>query len=98
MLSAIAEVDLVVRLQKWAFCRKSGGRKQFATVGQYALDGGDLYALDDYIHPTVFEPDEFDELLRRVRTVLVPRLKSDRTAGNSIIAPTTLRTAHVSRF
>jgi hypothetical protein len=50
-------------------------RKKFiATVSNYALAGDDLYALEDLGIRSVLEAHEFDELLLRVRSDLLPRL------------------------
>jgi energy-coupling factor transporter ATP-binding protein EcfA2 len=78
LLSAVPEVDLAARLHEVGLLPEERRKEFIATVSEYALDGSDLYALDDYTIRRLFEPDEFDELLRRVRTELVPKLKSVR--------------------
>lgn len=54
-------------------------RKEFiATVSEYAVEGQDLYALEDAEIRGVFEDHEFEELLVRVHTELLPRLDDVR--------------------
>ncbi|HEY3382533.1 MAG TPA: hypothetical protein VGK32_12235 [Vicinamibacterales bacterium] len=78
LLSAVPEVTLAARLHELGLLPEEHRKQFIATVSEYALDGSDLYALDDYTIRGVFEPEEFGELLERVRTELVPRLKSVR--------------------
>ncbi len=77
-LSAVPEVDLAVRLHELGLLPE-GRREQFiATVSGYALEGEDLYALQDTGIRSVFKDHEFEELLVLVRTELLPRLKEVR--------------------
>ncbi len=78
MLSAVPEVNLAARLHELGLLPEERRREFIATVSEYALDGSDLSALDDYTIRDLFEPDEFDALVKRVRTELVPKLKSVR--------------------
>ena len=73
-LSAVSEVDLAVRLHEVGLLPEDKRRTFVDTVSEYAIQGEDLYAMDDADVRGMFEDDEFDELLRNVRTQLVPRL------------------------
>jgi hypothetical protein len=78
MLSAMAEVALVVTLNKLGILPEEHRRQFIATVSQYAIDGDDLTAMNNKSIRTVFKDEEFDELKERVRSELLPRLEEVR--------------------
>jgi hypothetical protein len=78
MLSAMSEVSLVVRLHTLGLLPEQYRRRFIETVSQYAADGDDLAALSSMPIRGVFGDGEFDELKRRVRSELLPRLDDVR--------------------
>ena len=74
MLNAVSEVDLAVRLHEFGLLPDDTRKKFIAAVGQYAVTGQDLYALQDDDLQSVFKEDELDELVGRVQTELLPQL------------------------
>lgn len=77
-LSAVSEVDLAVRLHEFELLPEDKRKKFVATVSEYAVRGEDLYALDDVDIQSMFKDQEFERLLKRVRTQLLPRLNDVR--------------------
>lgn len=77
-LSAVAEVDLAVRLHEVGLLPEGIRKKFIASVSNYAVEGDDLYALSDPGIRSVFHDDEFDELVQSVRTDLLPNLAKVR--------------------
>lgn len=77
-LHAVTEVDLAVRLHEFGLLPEDKRKKFVATVSEYAVGGEDLYALDHVGIRSMFEDNEFDELLKRIRTQLLPRLDDVR--------------------
>jgi hypothetical protein len=82
-LNTVPEVDLAVRLHEVGILPEDRRKQFIATVSQYALEGRDLYALQDAGIQEVFEKNEFEELLVRVRTELLPRLDDVRSDWQS---------------
>ncbi|MFY9729213.1 MAG: hypothetical protein WAK24_01300 [Candidatus Acidiferrales bacterium] len=78
MLSAMSEVDLVVRLHTLGLLPEEHRRRFIETVSRYACDGDDLSAMSNKSIRSVFMDSEFDELKRRVRSELLPRLDDVR--------------------
>jgi hypothetical protein len=78
MLSAMAEVGLVVTLNKLGILPEKHREQFIETVSQYAVDGDDLTAMSNKSIRTVFKDEEFDELKERVRLELLPRLEEVR--------------------
>jgi hypothetical protein len=78
MLSAMAEVGLVVTLHKLGILPEEHRRQFIETVSQYAVDGDDLTAMNNKSIRTVFKDQEFDKLKERVRSELLPRLEEVR--------------------
>jgi hypothetical protein len=78
MLSAMSEVNLVVRLHTLGLLPEEYRRRFIKTVSKYAVDGDDLDAMSNESIRSVFEDSEFDELKRCVRSELLPRLDDVR--------------------
>jgi hypothetical protein len=78
MLSAMSEVDLVVRLHTLGLLPEQYRKRFIDTVTKYAADGDDLAAMSKKSIRSVFGDTEFDELKRRVRSELLPRLDNVR--------------------
>jgi len=78
MLSAMSEVGVVVRLHKLALLPEENRKAFVKTVSEYAIEGEDLSAMSSKTIRSVFEDGEFEELKRRVRTELLPRLDDVR--------------------
>jgi hypothetical protein len=74
----VSEVDLAVRLHEFGLLPEEARKEFVATVGGYAVEGEDLYGLEDADIRRVFEGPEFEELLLRVRAELLPRLDDVR--------------------
>jgi len=77
-LNAVPEVGLAVRLREVGLLPGDVRAKFVATVSDYAVSGEDLYALESKKIRSIFEDDEFDALLKRIRMELVPRLDDVR--------------------
>ncbi|MGF6350956.1 putative nucleotidyltransferase/energy-coupling factor transporter ATP-binding protein EcfA2 [Variovorax sp. W2I14] len=82
-LSAVPEVDLAVRLHEFGLLPEEDRKTFVETVSTYAVDGEDLYALNDPGVRSVFQDNEFDELEEAVRTDLLPKLADVRRNAQS---------------
>jgi hypothetical protein len=89
-LDTVPEVSLAERLHELGLLPEDKRKKFVETVSDYALKGQDTYALGDSGIESLFNGDEFEDLLHRVRTELLPRLddvrrdcESDYSAGES---------------
>lgn len=77
-LSWAPEVDLAIRLHEFNLLPEANRKKFVETVSNYAIEGEDLYALDNNDLISVFTESEFDELVKTVRCNLIPNLTSVR--------------------
>jgi hypothetical protein len=82
-LDAVPEVRLAKRLHEFGLLPEDKRRKFVETVSNYALEGQDADALDDEGIRTLFTDEEFEELVQRARTELVPRLDNVRLEWES---------------
>jgi hypothetical protein len=82
-LDTVPEVRLAERLQEFGLLPDENRRKFVATVSEYALSGRDGDALNDAGIRRLFSDAEFDELLYRARTELLPRLSEVRREWQS---------------
>jgi hypothetical protein len=83
MLSAVSEVDLAERLHEFGLLPEDKRKKFVETVSNYAIEGQDTDALNDKGIQGLFKDDEFENLLQRVRTELLPRLDDVRREWQS---------------
>ena len=74
MLNAVSEVDLAIRLHELGLLPEKARKTFVATVSAYALNGEDLYAFEDTSLRNIFIDDEFQDLLCRAQTELIPKL------------------------
>lgn len=77
-LSVVAEVDLAVRLHDVGLLPEASRKEFVETVSNYAIEGEDMYALDNTGIRSIFTDYEFDQLMDKVRTDLLPRLADVR--------------------
>ena len=82
-LSAVPEVDLAVRLHEFGLLPEETRKAFVETVSTYAVEGEDLYAMDDVGVRSVFQGSEFEELVEAVRVKLLPKLKDVRINAQS---------------
>lgn len=77
-LSAVSEVNLAVRLHEFGLLPEDRRKRFIAVVSKCAIEGEDLYALDDKDIRRMFEDAEFEDLVQNVRAQLLPRLDDVR--------------------
>lgn len=77
-LNSSTEVDLALRLHEFGLLPEENRKIFVEAVSSYAISGEDVYALDDKDIRRVFTDAEFGELVARVRTDLLPRLRRVR--------------------
>lgn len=77
-LSSSSEVSLAMRLHKFGLLPEENRKTFIQAVSAHAISGEDVYALDDEDIRSVFTDAEFDALVARVRTDLLPRLRMVR--------------------
>jgi hypothetical protein len=82
-LDSVPEVRLAERLHEFGLLPEDQRKKFVATVSNYALDGEDTDALGDEGIRTLFHDDEFEDLVQRVRSELLPRLGDVRREWES---------------
>lgn len=82
-LSIAPEVRLTRRLHDYGLLPEDYRKKFIETVSNYVLEGQDAGALDNDQIRSLFTEDEFEELLQKVRTELLPRLDEVRSAWES---------------
>jgi hypothetical protein len=77
-LSSSSELALAIRLHEFGLLPEENRKTFIQVVSAYAIGGEDVYALDNKNLRKVFTDAEFDALLARVRTDLLPRLSRVR--------------------
>ncbi|MCP5348594.1 MAG: hypothetical protein H7A04_17215 [Pseudomonadales bacterium] len=77
-LSIAPEVDLSLRLYEYGLLPEENRKKFVKVVSNYAIEGDDVYALDDNGIRCIFTDPEFEELVQTVRTHLLPKLAEVR--------------------
>jgi len=82
-LSVVAEVDLAVRLHSYGLLPETNRTEFIGAVRSYALEGRDMHALDDPGIRSVFTEEEFDELVKSLRSDLIPKLADVRMSIQS---------------
>lgn len=82
-LDTVPEVRLAIRLHEVELLPEEKRKKFVETVSSYALEGEDADALDDDQIRSLFTDDEFEELVRRVRSELLPQLGDVRRKWES---------------
>jgi hypothetical protein len=83
MLYAVPETGLAVRLHELDLLPEAHRRTFIDIVSEYTLDGSDMHALESERIRGVFRDDEFEALLERARSVLLPRLAKVRREWQS---------------
>jgi len=100
-LQAAPEVHLAERLHEFNLLPEENRRKFVETVGNYVLDGEDATALVDDGIRSLFTTGEFEGLVQRVRTELLPRLgdvRSEWESNHSSDEPPELRMQQLLEF
>ncbi|HKG60878.1 MAG TPA: hypothetical protein VKB05_14050 [Pyrinomonadaceae bacterium] len=82
-LDTVPEVRLAKRLHEFGLLPEAKRKRFVETVSHYALEGQDADALDDDRIRSLFTDEEFEELVLRVRTELLPRLGDVRREWES---------------
>ena len=82
-LYAVPEVRVAERLHEFGLLPEDNRSKFVETVTEYAIRGEDGDALSDERIRRLFTDAEFDDLLRRARTELLPRLDDVRQEWQS---------------
>jgi energy-coupling factor transporter ATP-binding protein EcfA2 len=97
-LDTVPEVRLAKRLHEFGLLPEDKRRKFVETVSNYALEGEDGDALDDEGIRTLFTDEEFEELVQRARTELVPRLDDVRREWQSNYSRRDLPEEHMQKL
>jgi len=82
-LGAVPEVRLAGRLHELGLLPEEKRKKFVETVSKYAIEGEDFDAIDDDGIRALFTDEEYEELIDRVRTELLPRLQDVRDEWES---------------
>ncbi|NGZ10165.1 MAG: hypothetical protein CV088_12390 [Nitrospira sp. LK70] len=97
-LDTVPEVRLAKRLYEVGLLPEEKRKKFVETVSKYVLDGQDGDALDDKGIRSLFTEDEFEDLVRRVRTELLPRLSDVRSEWESNYSPDDSPEGHMQQL
>jgi len=97
-LDTVPEVRLAQRLHEFGLLPEEKRKKFVETVSNYALDGQDANAVDDDGIRSLFTDDEFEELMQRVRTELLPRLGDVRRERESNHSPSESPEEHMQQL
>jgi uncharacterized protein YydD (DUF2326 family) len=79
----VPEVRLAKRLHQFGLLPEEKRKKFIDTVSNYTIEGEDAYALADDGIRSLFTDVEFEELVEKVRTELLPRLGDVRRSWQS---------------
>lgn len=82
-LDTVPEVQLAERLHELGLLPEDKRKQFIKTVSNYAINGEDMFALRDEGIRAVFTEEEFDDLVDRTRTRLLPRLADVRREWES---------------
>ncbi|MBB6144110.1 hypothetical protein HNQ77_002062 [Silvibacterium bohemicum] len=77
-LHAVSEVGLAIRLHGFKLLPEHQRKRFVETVVSYALEGEDLYAIENHRIQSVFTPAELTSFRERVRVELLPNLATVR--------------------
>ena len=77
-LDSVPEVRIAHRLHEFGLLPDTKRRKFIETVGNYAIEGRDMSALEDDRIRALFTDKEYSELLEHIRRELIPRLDDVR--------------------
>ncbi len=94
-LGAVPEVRLAKRLHELGLLPEEKRKRFIDTVRHYAIEEQDADALEDDGVRSLFTPDEFQELVQRVRTEVLPRLGPIRHKWESKHSPDESPEAHM---
>ena len=78
LLSAVSEVQLAVRLHEDGLFPEGNRRKFIETVTEYAVNGQDLHALQDFDLRAMFSEEELAHAFQKIRSELLPRIDKVR--------------------
>ncbi|HLG57811.1 MAG TPA: hypothetical protein VI485_20875 [Vicinamibacterales bacterium] len=82
-LDTVPEVNLAERFHEFGLLPEENRKKFVDTVSNYAITGEDTEALDDAGIRSLFTDDEFEDLLQKVQSELLPRLDEVRSEWQS---------------
>lgn len=97
-LDTVPEVRLAKRLYEVGLLPEEKRKKFVETVSEYVLDGQDGDALDDKGIRSLFTEGEFEDLVRRVRTELLPRLSDVRCEWETNYSPDDSPEGHMQQL
>jgi hypothetical protein len=97
-LDTVPEVRLAKRLHELGLLPEENRRTFVETVSDYAVEGQDADALDDDEIRSLFTDDEFDELIQRVETELLPNLDDIRREWESNYTSGEAADEHMQQF
>ncbi len=77
-LNSVSAVDLAIRLNELGLLPEDYRKKFVETVTTYAIDGEDLYAIENERIQSVFTSRELGDFRARIRVELLPKLRDVR--------------------
>jgi len=97
-LDTVPEVRLAKRLHEFGLLPEDKRKEFVETVSNYALEGQDADALDDKGIRSIFTDTEFNDLVHKARTELLPRLDDVRREWESDYSPGRSPEDHMQQF